>query len=183
MSRCLLPQLHLRTETDPVSETSCSLEYQTMEKSKNPVILWSIKMFLRATQVLACPLRALSNIHPDVPTSFRHLCSLDPLCMPATHSLTCRFPEQHTLTLLPCLFPIPAKSPPFRASNSCAYLLLVRLVAVWEPSGLILSHGRANENRGSLFHFPPASYIIDLFYPEDGSDMFLRNVGWLSTDY
>jgi hypothetical protein len=24
--------LHLRTETDPVSETSCSLEYQTMEK-------------------------------------------------------------------------------------------------------------------------------------------------------
>jgi hypothetical protein len=21
------------------------------------------------------------------------------------------------------------------------------------------------------------------FYPEDGGDMFLRNVGWLSTDY
>jgi hypothetical protein len=27
--------LHLRTETDPVSETSCSLEYQTMRKIKN----------------------------------------------------------------------------------------------------------------------------------------------------
>jgi hypothetical protein len=32
LSRCLLPHLQLRTETDPVSETSCSLEYQTMEK-------------------------------------------------------------------------------------------------------------------------------------------------------
>jgi hypothetical protein len=31
-SRCLLPHLHLRTETDPVSETSCFLEYRTMEK-------------------------------------------------------------------------------------------------------------------------------------------------------
>jgi hypothetical protein len=25
--------------------------------------------------------------------------------------------------------------------------------------------------------------MLGLFYPEDGSDMFLRNVGWLSTDY
>jgi hypothetical protein len=33
---CLLPHLHLRTETDPVSETSCSLEYQTMDKVQNP---------------------------------------------------------------------------------------------------------------------------------------------------
>jgi hypothetical protein len=31
--RCLLPHLHLRTETDPVSETSCSLEYQAMENA------------------------------------------------------------------------------------------------------------------------------------------------------
>jgi hypothetical protein len=29
---------HLRAETDPVSETSCSLEYQTMGKVQNPVI-------------------------------------------------------------------------------------------------------------------------------------------------
>jgi hypothetical protein len=27
---------HLRTETDPVSETSCSLEYRTMDKVQNP---------------------------------------------------------------------------------------------------------------------------------------------------
>jgi hypothetical protein len=33
--------LHLRTETDPVSETY-SLEYQMMEKSKNPVIMYYI---------------------------------------------------------------------------------------------------------------------------------------------
>jgi hypothetical protein len=32
LSRCLLPHLHLRTETDPVSETSCLLEYRTMKK-------------------------------------------------------------------------------------------------------------------------------------------------------
>jgi hypothetical protein len=36
LSRCLLPHLHLMTETDPVSEMSCSLEYQTMEKVQNP---------------------------------------------------------------------------------------------------------------------------------------------------
>jgi hypothetical protein len=36
LSMCLHPHLHLRTETDPVSETSCSLEYQTMEKVQNP---------------------------------------------------------------------------------------------------------------------------------------------------
>jgi hypothetical protein len=32
LSTCLLPHLHLRTETDSGSETSCFLEYQTMEK-------------------------------------------------------------------------------------------------------------------------------------------------------
>jgi hypothetical protein len=32
LSSCLLPHLHLRTETDPVSEKSCFLEYRTMEK-------------------------------------------------------------------------------------------------------------------------------------------------------
>jgi hypothetical protein len=38
--RCL-PPLHLRTETDPASETSCfySLEYRTTERVENPVIL------------------------------------------------------------------------------------------------------------------------------------------------
>jgi hypothetical protein len=36
LSRFLLPHLHLRTKRDPVSETSCSLEYQTMEKVQNP---------------------------------------------------------------------------------------------------------------------------------------------------
>jgi hypothetical protein len=30
------PHLHLRTKTDPVSETSCSLECQTMEKVRKP---------------------------------------------------------------------------------------------------------------------------------------------------
>jgi hypothetical protein len=33
------PHLHLRTETNPVSETSCSLEYQTKKVHQNPVIL------------------------------------------------------------------------------------------------------------------------------------------------
>jgi hypothetical protein len=38
LSRCLLPHLHLRTETDPVSETSCFLENRMMEKvQKNSV--------------------------------------------------------------------------------------------------------------------------------------------------
>jgi hypothetical protein len=41
LSRCLLPHLHLRTETVPVSETSCYLEYQTMgkvQKTSNSVL-------------------------------------------------------------------------------------------------------------------------------------------------
>jgi hypothetical protein len=33
---CLLSHLQLRTETDPVSETSCSLKYQTMEEVQTP---------------------------------------------------------------------------------------------------------------------------------------------------
>jgi hypothetical protein len=38
LSRCLLSHLYLRTETDPVSETSCFLGYKTMEKvHKNSV--------------------------------------------------------------------------------------------------------------------------------------------------
>jgi hypothetical protein len=36
LSRCLLPHLHLRTKKNPVSETSCSLEYQMMEKVPKP---------------------------------------------------------------------------------------------------------------------------------------------------
>jgi hypothetical protein len=36
LSRCLLSHLYLRAETEPVSETSCSLEYQTMEKVRKP---------------------------------------------------------------------------------------------------------------------------------------------------
>jgi hypothetical protein len=36
LSRWLLPYLPLRTETEPLSETSCSLQYQTMEKVQQP---------------------------------------------------------------------------------------------------------------------------------------------------
>jgi hypothetical protein len=32
LNQCVLPHLRLRTETDPVSETLCFLEYRTMEK-------------------------------------------------------------------------------------------------------------------------------------------------------
>jgi hypothetical protein len=35
-SDVFLPHLHLRTETGPVFETSCSLEYQMMEKVQKP---------------------------------------------------------------------------------------------------------------------------------------------------
>jgi hypothetical protein len=47
LSRCLLPHLHLRTETDPVSEKSCSLEYQTMEKVQKPSNpMWKYTLFV-----------------------------------------------------------------------------------------------------------------------------------------
>jgi hypothetical protein len=58
MSRCFLPHLHLRTETDPVSETSCSLEYQTMEKVQNPsnsVILTVMYFHYRPTALVHTP--------------------------------------------------------------------------------------------------------------------------------
>jgi hypothetical protein len=41
-SKCLSPP-HMRTETDPVSETLCSLEFRAMDKSKNPVIPSAIR--------------------------------------------------------------------------------------------------------------------------------------------
>jgi hypothetical protein len=40
------PHLRLRTETDPVSETSCSLEYQTMEKVQKPSKSVNIRYYL-----------------------------------------------------------------------------------------------------------------------------------------
>jgi hypothetical protein len=37
---------------------------------------------------------------------------------------------------------------------------------------------------GSSSYLPHAGFLFDLFFdPEDGRDMFLRNVIWLSTDY
>jgi hypothetical protein len=33
-----LPPSHLRTETDPVPETSCNVEYRMIDKSKNQLI-------------------------------------------------------------------------------------------------------------------------------------------------
>jgi hypothetical protein len=39
-------------------------------------------------------------------------------------------------------------------------------------------------NEALLANFLHAGILLGLFFnPEDGSDMFLRNVGWLSTDY
>jgi hypothetical protein len=32
----------------------------------------------------------------------------------------------------------------------------------------------------TCFHARPS---LGLFYPEDGGDIFFRNIGWLSTDY
>jgi hypothetical protein len=84
---------------------------------------------------------------------------------------------------------------------------ITSLGCVWEridTGGLILSYGRANGNWIALFHSLPLSHIIrnfgklnvlpatcflsgfllGLFFdPYDGGDTFLRNVGWLSTDY
>jgi hypothetical protein len=35
-----------------------------------------------------------------------------------------------------------------------------------------------------LATFSHAGFLLDLFFdPKDGDDMFLRNVGWLLTDY
>jgi hypothetical protein len=36
VNHCLLPPFYLRTETDPVSETSCSFKYRTMDKVHKP---------------------------------------------------------------------------------------------------------------------------------------------------
>jgi hypothetical protein len=57
--------LHMRMETNPVSETSCfySLEYQTMEKTKNPVILCTIhhrQNPLESTSISNCPCLLIS---------------------------------------------------------------------------------------------------------------------------
>jgi hypothetical protein len=46
---------------------------------------------------------------------------------------------------------------------SCPFPQLLRSVVVLEPSGFILSNGRANGNTGPLFRFSPASYLIRNF--------------------
>jgi hypothetical protein len=42
---------------------------------------------------------------------------------------------------------------------------------------------RESRWQAELLSLPPAFLLIIFFHPEDGGDMLLRNVGWLSTDY
>jgi hypothetical protein len=89
---------------------------------------------------------------------------------------------------------------------SCSCLLLVRSV-VSESQWVQAVHSVLQASQwelNSFFHFLPVSsvirnfglsiallatcfhagFLLGLFFdPDDGSDMFLRNVGWLSTDY
>jgi hypothetical protein len=44
-----------------------------------------------------------------------------------------------------------------------------------------VSYSGDYEEQETCFH---AAFLLGLFlHPEDGGDMFLQNVGWLSTDY
>jgi hypothetical protein len=108
-----------------------------------------------------CPLRPLTNLHPDALASIRYFCSIISHRIPATHSLHTSVPcPTHPYTFSR-LFPRQAKLPLLRAIlNSCSCLLLAYLVVMWQPSSVILYHGWANENWDPIFHFPPASYII-----------------------
>jgi hypothetical protein len=43
---------------------------------------------------------------------------------------------------------------------------------------------RVSKQASYAYYLLPAGILLRLFYnPEDRGDMFLRNVGWLSTDY
>jgi hypothetical protein len=136
--------------------------WTTRPQRRSVMARTSIKMSVRTTQVLVCPLRALTSIHPDVPASFRYLCSLTPAACQRLTRLICVPDMSITCTTHPYTsslsFSCTSKKAPFQGLiNSCACLLLVRLVVV---RGIILSHGRANGNWGSLFHFLPPSYLI-----------------------
>jgi hypothetical protein len=79
-------------------------------------------------------------------------------------------------------------------------VLWIVVYLVWHVGANILEENTAKRNRLAIFHFPPLSYIIRNFCkpialldisfhagfllgvflnPEDGGDMFLRNVGRL----
>jgi hypothetical protein len=40
-----------------------------------------------------------------------------------------------------------------------------------------------SSGRSKACHLPHDGFLLRLFDPEDGGTMFLRNIGWLSTDY
>jgi hypothetical protein len=180
-----------------------------VKSSSNQIILMQLDIYGTSPWGHAgpCPLRPLTSLPPWCPGFL----SLPFLSHPprASDSLDHSSLRVGSLPNIPVhsfflLFCRPAKPPPFQGhQNSCSCLLLVRSLIMWVPSDLILPHGRGHGNWGPLFHFPPASYTIRNFRPTDNSachlllrwyltllflpgrwgDMFLRNAGWISTDY
>jgi hypothetical protein len=143
-----------------------------------------------------CPLRSLTSLQPHAQPFPCYLCSCILQSMPAARltslphtSINC--PTQ--LHSLARFFSTPAKSSPFRV----LLYSFGRSVVLWEPRGFILSHGETTENRAQSsisFLFPTqsensgrpitrlatsfhAGILLGLIVPEDGVDMFLRNVG------
>jgi hypothetical protein len=152
-----------------------------------------------------CCVRALVSLYPTVPASLRCLYSFilhrTPRTQPRDFSRTLLASAHPPLPLLPS-FPKPEKTALFRASVSYWFARVCATTnRYWR---FFPSHGRANGNRLAVFNFPRVSHIIrnfgnptalfatlfhagfslGLFFDsEDGSDMFLRNVSWISTDY
>jgi hypothetical protein len=99
-----------------------------------------------------CPLRALSNLHPDVPALLQSI------------------PGPTTFTYFPCLFLRLAKPPLFRViKNFCSCLILVRSVVMWGPSNFILSHGEPKGTDVTLQF--PSSFLYNSKFPASRLDV------------
>jgi hypothetical protein len=110
------------------------------------------------------------SLHTDVPTSLRYFCSSSlTACLRLTHFTSLPYTSVPYPTQpynFSCLFRRPAIQPLFRVIlNFSSCLILVRMRAQRLYS---LPRG-ASGNWGPLFHFPPASYTILSFQPEDFS--------------
>jgi hypothetical protein len=111
-----------------------------------------------------------------------------------------------TLRLLPSLLRT-STTGPFRDHAGYSVLVSYRFARLCESHGywrFILSYGTSQRQLSSTVPFPScflhnpkfrqgdcfAGYLLSpwflaclFFDPEDGGDMFLRNIGWLSADY
>jgi hypothetical protein len=152
------------------------------------------------------PVQALTSLHPDIPASGHYFCSLIPNHITMTHSLHTSVPCPTHPCTLPLSFSWTSKTAPFQILPKLLFLSPtgslsghvrakrfhpVPLESQWElrstfpfPSSFLYNL-KFQVDSCSACHLLTCWYL-DCAYsltPEDGGDILLWNIDWLSLDH